>query len=239
MSVTSLPTGRNTAQRPSAEQKLAHIQELRQRVLRMQGTAVSQPLPTHPALAELIRLQTGSSYAVDRPWLAMALMAGPSAAGAWSAVIGVADFGLEAAAQAGVELERTVLIPAPGDAWLEVAAALVDVLQVIVVRPPGPVSAHQASRLASRLRQRDAVLIAVGDWPRAEARLQVCRSDWTGIGRGHGRLTAQLARVAAHLHTGQTREADLWFTGTGTGAVIRAGDRPEDQVAGLSVVRAG
>ena len=40
MSVTSLPTGRNAAQRQNAEEKLAHIQELRQRVMRMQGTAV-------------------------------------------------------------------------------------------------------------------------------------------------------------------------------------------------------
>jgi hypothetical protein len=237
MSVTSLPAARNAAQQRSAEQKLAHIQELRQQVMRMQGTAISQPLPTHPALSGLIRLRTGASYAVDRPALAMALMAGPSAGGAWSAVVGVADFGLEAAAQAGVDLERTVLVPEPGEAWLEVTAALIDVLQVVVVRPPGAVGQHQAARLASRLRQRDAVLVAVGDWPRAEARLGIRRSDWTGIGRGHGRLTGHRARVTAELHTGQVREAELWLPGVDT--EIRAVGLPEERDGGLFVVQAG
>jgi hypothetical protein len=208
MTVTSLAAAR------SPEQKLADIAELRQQVHRMQGTAVSQTMPTLPALAELIRLRSGASYSVDRPALAMALMAGPSRAGAWSAVIGVRDFGLEAAAELGVDLERTVLVPEPGEAWLEVAAALIDVLQVVVVRPPGAVNQHQAARLASRLRQRDAVLVAVGQWPRAEAALSIRGSQWTGIGRGHGRLTAHRAWVAAELHTGQVRDAELWLPGT-------------------------
>lgn len=237
MSVTSLSATRNAAQSRSAEQKLADIQELRQRVHRMQGTATSQPLPTHPALSGLVRLRTGASYAVDRPALAMALMAGPSGAGAWSAVIGVTDFGLEAAAEAGVDLERTVLVPEPGEAWLEVTAALIDVLQVVVVRPPASVGQHQAARLASRLRQRDAVLVAVGDWPRAEARLGIHRSEWTGIGRGHGRLTGHRARVTAELHTGQIREAELWLPGVDSR--IRAVEAPEEQDGGLYVVQAG
>lgn len=205
MTVTILPTARN------AEERLAHIAELRQRVHRMQGTAASHPLPTLPTLAELVRLRTGASYAVDRPGLAMALMAGPSGVGSWSAVVGVSDFGLEAAAGFGVDLDRTVLVPEPGDAWIEVAAALIDVLQVVVVRPPGPVTQHQAARLSSRLRQRDALLISVGDWPHAEAKLWVEESTWTGIGRGHGRLTGHRARIAARLQTGQQRTAELWL----------------------------
>lgn len=205
MTVTTLPTAR------TAEERLAHIQELRQRVHRMQGTATSHPLPTLPALDSLVRLRTGSSYAVDRPGLAMALMAGPSGAGAWSAVVGVSDFGLEAAAGFGIDLDRTVLVPEPGDAWLEIAAALIDVLQVVVVRPPGKVSQHQAARLSSRLRQRDALLISVGDWPHTESRLWVEESAWTGIGRGHGRLTGHRVRIVAQLHTGQQRDAEIWL----------------------------
>jgi hypothetical protein len=205
MTVTTLPVARN------AEERLANIQELRQRVHRMQGTATSHPLPTLPVLDGLVRLRTGASYAVDRPGLAMALMAGPSGAGSWSAVVGVSDFGLEAAAGFGVDLDRTVLVPEPGDAWLEVAAALVDVLQVVVVRPPARVTQHQAARLSSRLRQRDALLISVGDWPQAESRLWIEESTWTGIGRGHGRVTGHRARVAALLHTGQRRDAEIWL----------------------------
>ncbi|QDP96788.1 hypothetical protein FOE78_13515 [Microlunatus elymi] len=230
MTVTSLSTAQ------SAEQKLAHIQELRQRMHRMQGTSVSQPLPTVPALAELLRLRTGASYAVDRPVLAMLAMAGPSGAGAWSAVIGMPDFGLEAAAELGVELERTVLVPEPGEAWLEVTAALADVLGVIVVRAPQQVTQHQASRLASRLRQHEAVLISVGDWPRAEARLSIRGSQWTGIGRGHGRLTGHRVRVVAELSTGQVRQADLMLPGDDH--QVRVVEQPE-QTPGLYAVRAG
>ena len=225
MTVTTLPTNRNAAQ------KHADIQELRQRMHRMQGTATSQSLPTASALESLIRLRTGASYAVDRPSLAMLAMAGPSEAGAWSAVIGVADFGVEAAAELGVVLERTVLIPDPGDSWLEVAAALTDVLGVVVVRPPRGVTQHQAARLSARLRQHDAVLIAVGDWPRAEARLSMQRSAWTGIGQGCGRLTGHRMQVVAELSTGQTRRADLWLP---SGSIPARSDVARTDVAGSS-----
>lgn len=231
MTVTSLASAR------TPEQKLAEIDELRQRVHRMQGTAVPQTLPTLPALTDLIRLQSGASYAVDRPALAMALMAGPSRAGSWSAVIGVRDFGLEAAAELGVDLDRTVLVPEPGDAWLEVAAALIDVLQVVVVRPPGAVNQHQAARLASRLRQRDAVLVSVGRWPRAEAALSIRSSQWVGIGRGHGRLTAHRAWVSAELRTGQVRDAELWLPGVDL--EVRQVEQLVQQETGLYAVQAG
>ncbi|SDT44788.1 hypothetical protein [Microlunatus soli] len=236
MTVTSLANVR------SAEQKLASIQELRQQVHRMQGTATSQPLPTLPALSGLVQLRTGASYAVSTPGLAMLAMAGPSAAGSWSAVIGMPDFGLEAAAELGVDLDRTVLVPEPGEAWLEVTAALADVLGVVVLRVPTarsgfrPVSQHQAARLAPRIRQHDAVLISVGDWPRAEARLSIRDSQWTGIGRGHGRLTGRRARVIAELATGQVREAHLLLPGDDH--QVRVVDTP-DRTPELYAVRAG
>lgn len=234
MTVTTLPTARNT------EERLAHIQELRQRVHRMQGTATSHSLPTLAALSELIQLRTGASYAVDRPGLAMALMAGPSGAGSWSAVVGVSDFGLEAAAGFGVDLDRTVLVPAPGDAWLEVAAALIDVLPVVVVRPPARVTQHQAARLSSRLRQRDALLISVGDWPHAESRLWIEESAWTGIGRGHGRLTGHRARVAAQLSTGQRQDAEIWLPGVDlTVRAVEPGTGARQETDGPYAVRAG
>jgi hypothetical protein len=157
-------------------------------------------------------------------------------------VIGVPDFGLEAAAGIGVDLDRTVLVPEPGDAWLEVTAALADVLQVVVVRPPGKVTQHQAARLSSRLRQRDAVLIAVGDWPRAEARLWIEGSTWTGIGRGHGRLTGHRASIIAESHSGQRQHAEVWLPAIDQ--QIRPAEQEVEPQSGqetddLYVVRAG
>jgi hypothetical protein len=177
----------------------------------MQGTAISHPLDTLPALSGLVQLRTGASYAVDSASLAMALMAGPSQAGAWSAVIGAADFGMEAAAGLGVDLDRTVVVPDPGEEWLYVAAAMIDVVTVVLIKPPGQVRESQAAKLTARLRQRDAMLIAWGDWPRSDARLQICESVWTGLGRGHGHLSGRRVLVAAGRNGSPSRQARLWL----------------------------
>ena len=88
-----------------------------------------------PGLAGVLQLKTGGAYAVDSPSLAMALMAGPSQAGEWSAVVGMPDFGLEAAAAYGLDLDRTVVVPDPGEHWLSVTAGLLEVATLVLVRP--------------------------------------------------------------------------------------------------------
>ena len=72
---------------------------------------------------------------MDSPSLAMALVAGPSQAGEWIAMVGAPDFGLEAAAGFGIDLERTVVVPRPGEHWLSVAAGLLEVAGVVMVKP--------------------------------------------------------------------------------------------------------
>ncbi|MCW2809546.1 MAG: hypothetical protein JWP61_4 [Friedmanniella sp.] len=188
------------------------IQELQQRVQVMQGSALSRSLPMLPGLSDLIRLRTGSTYAVDSPSLAMALMAGPSQAGEWTAVVGVPDFGLEAAEHLGVDLGRVVLVPRPGEHWLSVTAGLLDVAGLVLVKPPSPVSEHQAARLKSRMRQKDAALLSWGPWPRSEATLSVSSSTWDGVGHGHGRLAGR--RVVVEVtQSGPTRAVPLWLPG--------------------------
>jgi hypothetical protein len=174
-------------------------------------------LPTHPAMRELLAgagLRGGSAYSVrGSAALVMALMAGPSAEGAWCGVVGVPSFGAEAARGLGVDLERLVLVPDPGREWLSVVAALVDALTVVVVRPPGEVTPGEASRLAARLRNRSAILIAYGSWPGSEARFEIESSSWTGLGDGEGLLTARRATVTvsgrrAAVHA---RKHELWL----------------------------
>lgn len=173
------------------------------------------PLETHPALAGLVQLRAGGSYAADSATLAMVLMAGPSTAGSWCAVVGVGDFGAEAASALGIDLDRTVLVPDPGDEWLEVTAALVDVATVVVVRPRGRVPEHVAEKLGARLRKRSAVLVAQertpGDWPRCEVRLTTREPTWSGVGQGHGHLQARLVVVEAQRGTAPPRRGRLWF----------------------------
>jgi len=202
---------------------------------RMQGVGEGRPLPVLPALAGLVELRTGTACAVTETGLAMALMAGPAQAGEWAAVVGVPDFGLEAAAQMGIDLTRTIVVPEPGEHWLSVTAGLVDVTGVVLVRPPGPVSEYQAGRLAARLRQKDAVLIALGTWPRCALRLAARESMWLGLGQGHGHLRGRVVRVVVTTSAAPPRTASLLLPGPKQ-EVVRVDEADRDAVL---VSRAG
>ncbi|WOP17560.1 hypothetical protein [Raineyella sp. LH-20] len=137
-------------------------------------------------------LRSGSAYTLDTAGaLLFALLAEPSRAGAWCGLVGLPEVGAEAAAQAGVVLDRLALVPRPGDRWLAVVAALAEVMGVIAVRPGGAVRPADAARLAARLWDREATLLVVGEWPRAEASLRVEAPHWSGVGAGHGYLTGR------------------------------------------------
>lgn len=206
--VPARPDGR---EQPAAET----VQQLRDRIRGMQDGVPRVPVATHPALAGLVQLRTGGSYEVDSASLAMTLLAAPSQEGAWSAVVGADDFGVEAAAEMGVDLARTVLVPDPGELWLEVAAALVDVVTMVVVRPPGQVTERAAGRLGARLRKRSSVLVSWGPWPGAEASLSVRESIWSGAERGHGRLRSRRVVIDVRRGSAPPRRAELWLPGQG------------------------
>ncbi|RUQ98982.1 hypothetical protein [Labedella endophytica] len=200
-----------------ARASLDRILELQARIRGMQETKLdTRALPTVPALAPLLpggALRAGSSYAVHRSaMLAMAMLAGPSAAGSWCAVVGVPSFGAEAAAGLGIDLERLVLVPEPGDQWLGVTAAMADVVTVVLTRPPGRVNPGDLARLSARLRQRGAALVVLGDWPQSEATLRVSSASWEGIGHGHGHLAARQVTVTSEVRgAGRPVSTTLWL----------------------------
>jgi hypothetical protein len=200
-----------------AAAQLEDVRRLQARIRAMQAVKLdTRRIPTHPALAGLLpggSLRQGSAYSIEgSTTLLMALVAGPSAAGAWCGVVGVPEFGAEAAASYGIDLERLILVPTPGDRWLGVIAAVADVLSVVVTRPPERVGNANVARLAARLRQRGATLLVLGDWPQSEAVLRISHSTWSGIGNGHGYLTARQVTVTAMARTGgRARTARLWL----------------------------
>jgi hypothetical protein len=116
----------------------------------------------------------------------------------WCALVGLPDFGVEAASQAGVKLERVVLVPQPEAQWLSVVAALSAALPVVVVRPSTPVRQGEAARLATRLRDSETVLLVVGEWPGAEATISLTGPQWLGVGDGWGCLTKCEANLMVH-----------------------------------------
>ncbi len=190
------------------------VQQLRARVRQMESGGLREPMPMHPALRGLVRMHPGSSYRTDSTSLAVALLAGPSAQGTWTAVVGVDDLGLEAAAELGLDLSRTLLVPDPGSHWAEVTAALLDVTGVLLLRPPARVDAHTASRIAARLRKRSAALVVQGDWPQCEAQVGLVRQQWQGLGQGHGHLRARQVEIAVRHGSGPPVHGTVTLPGT-------------------------
>jgi hypothetical protein len=217
----------------SPEAPPSRIHELQQRVQRMQGSAISRTLESLPGLSGVIQLRTGEAYAVDSPSLVMAMVAGASQAGEWIGIVGAPDLGLEAAAGFGIDLERTVVVPHPGELWLSVTAGLLDIASIVIVKPSVPVSAQQAERLKSRLRVKDAALVCWGEWPRSDATLTIIESFWLGLGRGHGRLAARQVVVSIR-QGGPVRRVPLWLPGLDQQVAER-----NDTVVQLAVAQAG
>jgi hypothetical protein len=201
-------------------------------------------LPVVPALRPLLPgqgLRRGTTVAVGRSAaLALALVAGASAAGSWVAAVGLSDLGIVAAAESGIALERLALVPAPGArAWATVVAAFLDAVDVVLVRSPAGLPPAQARRLAARTRERGAVLVPLGAWSEpADLRLAVASSAWQGLGQGHGRLQARQVEVVAAGRGAATRERRvlLWLPSP-NGAIVPAappgeGRPPSARLAG-------
>lgn len=149
--------------------------------------------------------------------LALSLVSAASRAGRWVSVVGVPAMGPVAAAQLGVQLERLVLVPGPVQQWAVVTAALLESMDVVVVRPPGRVRPADARRLAARTREREAVLVVLGTgWPEGvDLRLTVTRAAWEGLEDGYGLLRARRAEVtvSGRRAGGGGRRRWLWLPG--------------------------
>lgn len=119
--------------------QLATVRSLQHRISSMQAARLDHGLPTPPELRPLLpggALRRGSSVAVQGSLqLALALLCGASASGAWCGVIGVPNLGIEAAAQLGLSLERLVLVPRPGAHELTITGMLSEVLTALVLCP--------------------------------------------------------------------------------------------------------
>ncbi len=176
-------------------------------------------LPVVPAIAPLLpggALRPGTVISVTGSTsLALALLAAPSQAGSWCAAVGEPGLGLLAAAEHGIDLERLVLVAHPGPAWATVVATLVEALDVVLVRPGRGGSESDVRRLAARVREREAVVIALGEWAGADIRLTQTRCRWEGLGSGHGHLRARRVEVQASGRgaAARPRSAVLWLPG--------------------------
>ncbi|MCV7315463.1 hypothetical protein H7J77_07910 [Mycolicibacillus parakoreensis] len=126
--------------------------------------------------------------------LPVSMVAAVTAAGGHAAIVGQPDIGLLAAAEMGAELSRLAVIPDPGPDPVEIAAVLIDGMDLVVLGLAGAAVAPSRARvLAARARQRGCALVVTdGDWPGAALRLQArVRGYDTSMGAtpGCGRLS--------------------------------------------------
>ena len=166
------------------------------------------------ALASLLPeggIRRGTAVAVSghgATTLAMALTAEASRLGNWVAAVGMADLGVAALAERGVDLKRWALIDLPiatrnGSLTADVLGAVVGGFDLVLLGPSIRVAGATARRLLARMREHGASLIcALGDAStdivaglQPEVRLMIEQTWWTGTDSGHGRLLARQAEV--------------------------------------------
>lgn len=154
-------------------------------------------------------LVRGSIVTVDSLTVALALLAATSALGGWCAAAGIPDLGLAAAADAGIDLQRFVVVPAPGEQWAVAVATLLDGVGLVLARPPARLKASDARRLAARIRERRGVLLLSGNstWPeQVDLRIRLDASEWTGLSDGYGRLLRRRTGLVASGRGAAARE---------------------------------
>jgi hypothetical protein len=148
-------------------------------------------LPIPESLAELLpaSLPRGTVAVVSGARsLPLRLVAAVTAAGGHAAIVGQPDVGLLAAVEMGADLSRLAVIPDPGADPVEVAAVLMDGLDLVVLGLGGrSVAPTRARAVTARARQKGCtLLVADGDWPGAAMRLEsrVRGYEVTGAGVG-------------------------------------------------------
>jgi hypothetical protein len=188
--------------------------------------------------------------------LCLALAAGASAAGAWCAAAGLPQLGVAAAAGAGLDPRRLLLVAAPGTGWPQVTAALLDGCEIVILcppsppslgslppvppslspSPPAPPSAQLRRRLEATVRRHRSVLLVTGDWPGAQTRLRLARQQWAGLGVGHGRLRARRVQVVADGPGAWARPRARWlWLPAPNGSVVMAAGSPAGTTTRVTV----
>ena len=122
--------------------------------------------------------------------LLLGLLAAVTADGGHAAIVGRPRLGLLAAIEMGAELRRIALVRNPGPNPVDVAAVLLDGMDLVVLGLGGAaVTPSRARAVVARARSKGATLVvADGRWDGAEVRLDAQVTGFEGLRTGRGRV---------------------------------------------------
>jgi hypothetical protein len=216
---------------PLSEMTLSEMTLARERLLPVHQTlaplfGLNADDPTPLALTRGHTVACVGSAAMS---CALAVLVAPTRSGSWAGVVGLPSCGVQAAADLGVALERTVFVADPtggsrtsgqqGDATAALSA-LVDGVDVLLLgqRVVSSLSTSLLRRLQTRVQSRGGVLVVVGEAKSlasslsADVRLTATTQQWQGVGLGYGHL--QRRQVLLQLdgrRRARTTEQQVWL----------------------------
>lgn len=152
--------------------------------------------------------------------LLMAMIATITRSGHQIGIVGMPRLNLLAAVEMGADLRRIAVVPDPGVDPVEVAAVLLDGMDLVVLGMQGGAVAPSRSRvIGGRARQQGSSLLVVdGDWPGAHTRVDARvigyrhgpqAADLSTAHRGYGRVGGMRLRVVAEGRDRRRRSADI------------------------------
>ena len=224
MAVASGPVSGTVPALAVPTNRAEQIEYLRGRIAAMSGgpvrsvaaQSVAATSPAGPSGAALTRPEMAEAR-VPRGTVAvlsgarsllLRMVAEVTASGGNVAIVGHPDIGLLAAVEMGADLSRIAVIPDPGADPVEVAAVLIDGMDLVAVGLGGRrVSQTRARAVVARARSSGCtLLVSDGDWHGARVRLdaRVCGYEITAGGHpGFGRI----GRVRLQVRSGTSGRA--------------------------------
>ena len=189
----------------ASTQRAEQLKQLRRKMAALSGKDPAHPEPA-PTDAALVPRGTVAVLSGARS-LVLRMVATVTADGGNAVIVGQPDIGLLAAVEMGADLSRLAVIPDPGSDPVEVAAVLIDGMDLVVLGLGGRrVTRTRARAVVARARNKGCtVLVTDGDWEGASTRLEarVCGYDITtpvGTAKpvpGFGRISG--VRVSVRL----------------------------------------
>lgn len=229
-----LPAALSSSLAPPSLQELA--ERIRPVVLARQAAiAVAEPLERLLPDAGLIRGSTVTIGGVGATSLALQLVATASQSGSWVVVVGLSDLAPAAVLEAELDADRVAFIdPGGSGRQVDVLAALIGAVDVIVLDARLYLRPAESRRLASRLRERGSLLVVVSPGTvvnssfSADVSFTVSDAQWEGLGCGHGHLRSRRVRVGVDGRGRASRTARREFLLPSTDALIATAE-PESK----------